>query len=95
VRLRDSGPGIADQDLAKIFDPFFSTKAKGTGLGLALVQQIVTEHGGRIEVTSGAGEGTTFTLIFPALAPARARAAEPSSSTASASASAMKNAIVT
>ena len=68
LRLRDSGPGITDQDLSKIFDPFFSTKAKGTGLGLALVQQIVAEHGGRIEVHSEAGQGTTFTLTFAALA---------------------------
>jgi signal transduction histidine kinase len=67
LRLRDSGPGITDQDLSKIFDPFFSTKAKGTGLGLALVQQIVAEHGGRIDVRSPAGAGTTFTLTFPSL----------------------------
>jgi signal transduction histidine kinase len=71
LALSDTGPGIAEQDLSKIFDPFFSTKAKGTGLGLALVQQIVAEHGGRIDVRSearsGTGKGTTFTLTFPAL----------------------------
>ena len=52
-------------DLGKIFDPFFSTKAQGTGLGLALVQQIVVDHGGQIDVESAPGRGTTFTLAFP------------------------------
>jgi len=96
LRLRDSGQGIADQHLAKIFDPFFSTKNKGTGLGLALVQQIVAEHGGRIDVSSGAGGGTTFTLTFPAL-PARAGGSAPAVTAPSSSSSspAMKNAVVT
>jgi signal transduction histidine kinase len=68
VSIQDSGAGIPREHLGQIFDPFFSTKERGTGLGLALVQQIVVEHGGRVDVTSGAGEGTTFTLSFPALA---------------------------
>jgi signal transduction histidine kinase len=63
--LADSGPGIAPENLANIFEPFFSTKAKGTGLGLALVQQIVSEHGGRIEVDCPPGAGTRFTLLLP------------------------------
>jgi len=66
LRVADSGAGIAPGDVAKIFDPFFSTKAQGTGLGLALVQQIVIDHGGTIEVDSAPGTGTTFTLRFPA-----------------------------
>jgi len=70
ITVGDSGPGIAAEHLAKIFDPFFSTKEKGTGLGLALVQQIVAEHGGRIEVQSEPGVGTTFVLTMPVLPPA-------------------------
>ena len=63
--LADSGAGIAPENLVNIFEPFFSTKAKGTGLGLALVQQIVGEHGGRIEVDCPPGGGTRFTILLP------------------------------
>jgi signal transduction histidine kinase len=66
VRVSDSGAGIEQAHVGKIFDPFFTTKAQGTGLGLALVQQIVVDHGGQIEVASAPGQGTTFTLSFPA-----------------------------
>ncbi len=70
LTMSDSGSGIAPEHLAKIFDPFFSTKDKGTGLGLALVQEIVAEHGGRIEVLTPAGGGTTFAITLPvAVAP--------------------------
>ena len=66
----DNGPGIPPENLAKIFDPFFTTKpaGRGTGLGLSLAYGIVQEHGGTIAVASRVGEGTTFTLDFPAVA---------------------------
>jgi two-component system sensor histidine kinase HydH len=66
ITLADNGSGIPPDQLAKIFIPFFTTKATGTGLGLALVHRIVSEHGGTIAVTSeGEGKGATFTLTFP------------------------------
>jgi two-component system NtrC family sensor kinase len=65
VTVADSGPGIPSEHLGQIFDPFFSTKERGTGLGLALVQQIVVEHGGRVEVDSRPETGTRFSLVFP------------------------------
>jgi signal transduction histidine kinase len=79
VRLAvgDSGPGISPENLSKIFDPFFSTKEKGTGLGLALVQQIVSDHGGRIEVDLPPSGGTTFAILLPAAA--RSELAQPGS----------------
>lgn len=67
VSIHDTGPGIAPQDLAKVFAPFFTTKErrKGTGLGLYIVQTIVKRYGGRIDVASEAGQGTTFHIQFP------------------------------
>jgi signal transduction histidine kinase len=64
ITLHDNGPGIPPENLAHIFIPFFTTKAGGTGLGLALVHRIVTEHGGTISVASDPS-GTTFTLSLP------------------------------
>jgi len=64
LSLRDNGCGIPRDKLSKIFIPFFTTKAQGTGLGLALVHRIVTQHGGSISVASD-DSGTTFTLQFP------------------------------
>jgi signal transduction histidine kinase len=68
LRIADTGQGIAREHLAKIFDPFFSTKDGGTGLGLALTQQIIVEHGGSIAVESELGRGTAFTVRLPVLA---------------------------
>jgi signal transduction histidine kinase len=68
IDVADTGKGIAREDLARIYDPFFTTKAarKGTGLGLAVTYGIVREHGGAIHADSKPGEGTTFSIEFPA-----------------------------
>jgi signal transduction histidine kinase len=66
ISVEDDGVGIAGELLPRLFDPFFSTKEGGSGLGLALSQQIVTDHGGEIRVASRVGRGTTFTLSIPA-----------------------------
>ena len=67
VRLdvEDTGPGIPKETLDKIFAPFFTTKARGTGLGLAVVKKIVDRHKGRVEVSSVLGKGTCFKLFIP------------------------------
>jgi len=65
VVISDTGCGIAAENLSKIFEPFFSTKEKGTGLGLAVSYGIVKSHGGRIQVDSQPGKGTRFTIDFP------------------------------
>ena len=70
VRIQDTGSGIAPAELQHLFEPFFTTKANGTGLGLAITKRIVQEHHGEILVESVVGEGTTFSIILPALAPA-------------------------
>jgi two-component system NtrC family sensor kinase len=63
--LHDSGDGIAEENLTRIFDPFFTTKPCGTGLGLSISYGIIENHGGKIEVQSQPGAGTTFTIMFP------------------------------
>lgn len=65
LQFRDTGHGISDADLPKIFDPLFTTKPKGIGLGLAIVKQIIERHAGSISVTSKPGEGATFTIRLP------------------------------
>ena len=69
VEIRDTGHGIAREDLGRIFEPFFSTKSgrDGTGLGLSISHQIVQNHGGRIEVESVVGRGTLFRIALPAI----------------------------
>jgi len=65
ISIRDTGTGIADEIRDKVFLPFFSTKERGTGLGLALVQKIVIAHNGRVEFESTAGKGTVFKISLP------------------------------
>jgi two-component system sensor histidine kinase HydH len=65
VEVRDTGRGIAEENVDKIFEPYFSTKETGTGLGLAIVKKAVDDHGGTISVSSAPGEGTTFTVTLP------------------------------
>jgi signal transduction histidine kinase len=72
IQVIDTGPGIPEKLISKIFQPFFTTKgtarrgeAKGTGLGLAICKEIVEHHKGRIEVSSELGRGTTFTIYLP------------------------------
>ena len=66
IEIADTGVGIPAENLSKIFDLYFTTKDTGTGIGLPLVNRIITEHGGRIEVSSQEGKGTTFVLSIPA-----------------------------
>jgi two-component system NtrC family sensor kinase len=65
MSFHDTGNGIEEKDLARIFDPFFSTKKKGTGLGLSVVNGIVTRHGGKVEIDSTPGKGTDFRVTLP------------------------------
>jgi signal transduction histidine kinase len=67
VEVSDTGSGIAPDNLKRIFEPFFTTKpvGKGTGLGLSLSYSIVQKHGGRLEVESEPGRGTTFRVTLP------------------------------
>ena len=71
TRVKDTGSGIPETDLAKVFDPFYTTKSvgEGTGLGLSIAHGIVDKHGGRIDVSSHSGEGTEFTVVLPAIQP--------------------------
>jgi PAS domain S-box-containing protein len=65
ISFADTGHGMTTEQQPQIFNPFFTTKDGGTGLGLTLTQQIISEHGGRIECASVAGKGTTFTIHLP------------------------------
>ncbi|MEW6739951.1 MAG: HAMP domain-containing sensor histidine kinase [Nitrospirota bacterium] len=65
LAISDTGAGIPEEDIGRIFDPFFSTKLFRFGMGLPLVKQIISEHLGEIKVESEPGKGTTFKLIFP------------------------------
>lgn len=65
VTVKDTGAGIKQEQMSKIFDPFFTSKPQGTGLGLSIVYRIIEEHKGEIRVDSKVGKGTTFTILLP------------------------------
>jgi signal transduction histidine kinase len=65
VEISDTGEGILEEDLPRIFDLYFTTKDAGTGLGLSIVQRVIAEHGGWIDVDSNPGKGTTFRICLP------------------------------
>ena len=67
MSVADTGGGIPQEQINRIFEPFFTTKKKGTGLGLMIVQRIVRAHGGRIELESHVGRGTTFRIWLPCM----------------------------
>jgi len=69
IQVRDQGSGIDPEHLESVFNPFFTTKPNGVGLGLALVAKIVEEHGGKISVRSEPGKGTAFDVLIPRLGP--------------------------
>ncbi len=71
VTVRDNGSGVAPADAGRLFQPYFTTKAHGTGLGLFVTRQLVTEHGGTVDFESAPGQGTVFRVRLP-LAPAEA-----------------------
>ena len=63
--IADNGCGVAREDLERIYDPYFTRKFNGTGLGLMVVHRIITEHGGQIHLTSREDEGTEVTVMLP------------------------------
>jgi two-component system, NtrC family, nitrogen regulation sensor histidine kinase GlnL len=65
VEVADTGPGISEENLAKVGTPFFSTKDNGTGLGLAVCQKIVADHRGMLKIDSKPGQGTRISVLLP------------------------------
>jgi signal transduction histidine kinase len=65
IAVRDTGVGIPEDRIGKIFEPYYTTKENGTGLGLTLTYKIIKEHGGDVTLTSKPGHGSTFTVVLP------------------------------
>ncbi|MCA9541960.1 MAG: ATP-binding protein, partial [Myxococcales bacterium] len=70
VDVEDAGPGVPTELRERVFEPFFTTRREGHGLGLAVVRQIARAHGGGVRVAEAAGGGARFTLLLPTEAPA-------------------------
>jgi signal transduction histidine kinase len=66
IEFADSGPGIPDKDLERVFEPFYTTRPTGSGLGLAIARRVVTDHGGEIDIASDSANGTVVTIRLPA-----------------------------
>jgi signal transduction histidine kinase len=69
IRVSDTGVGIEEAETGKLFEPLFTTKTRGSGMGLSIVHGMVRDDNGYIDVTSEPGEGTTFTVYIPAATP--------------------------
>ncbi len=65
IAVKDTGPGVTPENMQKLFQPLFTTKLRGIGLGLAVSKKLVEANGGRIEAASQPGKGTTFTIYLP------------------------------
>ncbi len=76
ITVEDDGSGISPENLDQVFEPFFTTKFTGTGLGLAIAKSLVEQHGGRLEVSSEVGRGTSFVILLPQRAAKEAAVAE-------------------
>jgi signal transduction histidine kinase len=68
LAVQDTGPGVREEDISRLFDPFYTTRTGGTGLGLAMVHRAVEAHRGAILVDSPQGSGARFTIYLPATA---------------------------
>ena len=66
LNIKDNGCGIPEENLSRLFEPYFTSKRNGMGLGLAATLNILQSHKANIDVTSAIGQGTTFTITFPA-----------------------------
>ena len=67
IIISDTGKGIPEDELPKIFEPFYTTKRNGLGLGLAMTKRVVEEHGGKVNIHSIAGDGSTVVITLPAI----------------------------
>jgi signal transduction histidine kinase len=65
LSVTDTGPGMAAEEISKLFEPFYTTKPRGTGLGLTVVSRVIEQNGGRVDVVSAPGAGTTVSLVLP------------------------------